>query len=102
MKKPVFTLLLSMLAVFAMAQYPLVPIDTVQYINPTRLAAITVGGGSATLPDYIYPTYHNTQYEDTVVIEGIVTFDPASYGLSASRRSAFIQEAIDRPWSGVE
>lgn len=102
MKKPVITLILSILAVAAMAQYPNVPIDTVQYINPTRLATITTGGGSNTLADYIFPTYHNTQYEDTVVVEGIVTFDPASYGLSTNRRSAFIQAADDRPWSGVE
>ncbi|HYG15275.1 MAG TPA: hypothetical protein VEC12_05930, partial [Bacteroidia bacterium] len=104
MKKTVFTLILSALAVFAMAQYPLVPIDTTQYVSPTRLANIGVGGNDSTLADYIFPTHHNPTYGDTVVVEGIVVFDPASYGLSTSqsRVSAFIQAADDRSWSGVE
>lgn len=102
MKKSIFTIMLFAMAFLAKAQYPVVPIDTVQYINPTRLAAVTVGGGSNTLSDYISPTHHNARYKDTVVVEGIVTFDPAAYGLSTSRRSAFIQEASNRPWCGVE
>jgi hypothetical protein len=106
MKKSLLTLIMLAVTAVTFAQYPLVPIDTTQYVNPTRLSQVkfNVSGQDSTLPDYISPVYHNPQYGDTVVIEGIVTFDPSSYGLSTSRgrRSAFIQEASNRSWCGTE
>ncbi|MDL5049648.1 DUF5011 domain-containing protein [Oscillatoria amoena NRMC-F 0135] len=104
MKKSVFTLLLLICAVLVKAQYPLVAIDTTQYINPSRLAQVkyNTAGQDSTWPDYLRPVLSNARYGDTVVVEGIVTFDPASYGLSSNRRSAFIQEASNRSWCGVE
>lgn len=106
MKKHLFTLLFICSALWAMAQPPLVPIDTVQYMSPSRLSQLVFNqsGQDSTLPDYLRPTPHNARYGDTVTIEGIVTFDPGSYGLSTSRsrRSAFLQAADNRSWCGIE
>lgn len=38
---------------------------------------------------------------DTVEIEGIVTFDPCTYGLSQSRKGTFLQDPDGGPWSGI-
>jgi hypothetical protein len=104
MKKSLLTLIMLAVTAVTFAQYPLVPIDTTQFVDSARLANVkfNVAGQDSTLPDYVSPVFHNAKYGDTVVIEGIVTFDPASYGLSFSRRSAFIQEASNRSWCGVE
>lgn len=86
------------------AQYPLVPIDSVQFINANRLAQITFNspGQDNTLPDYIEPVFKNTTYGDTVVIEGVVTYDPISYGLSTNREAAWIQRTGTEAWSGIQ
>lgn len=106
MKKQLFTLLFVFATLWAMAQPPVVLIDTVQYMNPTRLGQVTFNqsGQDSTLPDYLRPIPHNARYGDTVTIEGIVTFEPTTYGLSTSRsrRSAFLQASDSRSWCGVE
>jgi len=86
------------------AQYPLLPIDSVQFINATRLAQISFNspGQDNTLPDYIEPTFHNATYGDTVVVEGVVTYDPISYGLSINREAAWIQRTGNEAWSGLQ
>lgn len=90
----------------ANAQYPVVPIDSIQYMNPQRLASVqfSQAGQDGTLPDYISPTPKNPTFGDTVVIEGVVIFDPESYGLSTSqsREAAWIQRAGGDEWSGIE
>lgn len=106
MKKQLFTLLLSLLSFWVVAQPPVVPIDSVQFINAGRLAQVkfNTAGQDSTLPDYIRPVFKNTKYQDTVTIEGIVTFDPSSYALSTSRtrKSAFLQVTDGRSWCGIE
>ncbi len=107
MKKIV--LLFSAIAAFgvgAKAQYPLVAIDSLQYMNPQRLSQVqfAVPGSDGTLSDYMIYTAPNAVTGDTVTIEGVVIFDPASYGLSTSlsRQATFIQTNIGGVWKGVE
>lgn len=106
MKKQFFTLLFVLVTLWAQAQPPVVPIDSVQYMSPGRLSQVefNVSGKDSTMPDYIRPVFKNPIYQDTVTIEGIVTFNPTSYGLSTSgsRISAFMQVTDGRSWCGVE
>ncbi len=75
--------------------YPILPIDSIQFVNQTRLS--NVGN---TFPDYITP-YKDSTYRDTVRFEGIVATNPKIYGLSASRKAAYIQRKGGGPWSGA-
>jgi len=106
MKKQLFTLVLSLLSFWVVAQPPVVSIDSVQFMNAGRLALVkfNTSGQDSTLPDYIRPVFRNAKYQDTVTIEGIVTFDPSSYALSTSRtrKSAFLQVTDGRSWCGIE
>lgn len=106
MKKSILLITTILGGLFANAQnpYPIIPIDTVQYVNPTKLSLITTPAqaGTATLPDYTTPTFKDTVYRDTVRIEGIVICSPKSYGLSTGRKAAFIQRKGGGPWSGVQ
>lgn len=106
MKKQFFTLLFALVTLWVQAQPPIVPIDSIQYMNSSRLSQVkfNTAGQDSTLPDYIRPVFKNAKYQDTVTVEGIVTFNPTSYGLSTSgsRKSAFIQVADDRSWCGIE
>lgn len=106
MKKQLLTLLFAIVALWVQAQPPLVPIDSVQFMSPSRLAQVqfNVSGQDSTMPDYLRPVFKNQQYQDTVTIEGIVTFEPTAYGLSSSRtrKSAFIQVTDNRSWCGIE
>ena len=106
MKKQLFTLLFVLSTLWAMAQPPIVLIDTVQYMSPARLGQLIFNqsGKDSTLPDYLRPIPHNARYGDTVTVEGIVTFEPTTYALSTSRsrRSAFLQAADNRSWCGIE
>ncbi|MES2778977.1 MAG: immunoglobulin-like domain-containing protein [Bacteroidota bacterium] len=77
--------------------YPILPIDSIQFVNQVKLDS-TVGN---TLPDYITPTFKNPTYRDTVRFEGIVISNPKIYGLSASRKAAYIQRKGGGPWSGA-
>jgi hypothetical protein len=106
MKKTILLITSILGGLFASAQnpYPLVPIDTVQFVNSTKLSLITTPAqaATATLPDYTTP-FKDTIFRDTVRIEGIVVCSPRSYGLSAtSRKAAFIQRKGGGPWSGVQ
>lgn len=103
--KKIILLGLALLGIQAAnAQYPLVPIDSVQFINPTKLAQVqyNVAGQDNTLPDYIDPVMKNPTYGDTVVIEGVVLFDPSSYGLSANREATWLQRPGGDEWSAVQ
>lgn len=106
MKKQLLTLLFAIVTLWAQAQPPLVPIDSVQFMNSSRLSQVqfNVSGKDSTMPDYLRPVFKNSRYQDTVTIEGVVTFDPSSYGLSTSqtRKSAFLQVADNRAWTGIE
>lgn len=105
MLKRSFLIILGFLGLNAVyAQYPVIRIDSLQYVNPQRLATLQFNtpGRDNTFPDYISPTFKDPVYRDTVTIEGFVTFDPRSYGLSANRRSAWIQDSIGAPWAGVQ
>lgn len=104
MRKLVLSLIAGFTALSALAQYPVVAIDSIQYMNPTRLGNVQFNsaGQDNTLPDYIEPNFHNTTYGDTVTVEGVVTFDPISYGLSTSREAAWIQRPGAPEWSGVQ
>ena len=67
--------------------YPLVSIDSLQFVKASKLDS------NNTSPDYISPFSKNPTYKDTIQVEGIVTFDPKTYGLSTtkSRYGAFLQ-----------
>ncbi len=96
-------LLLSLVALgvsgmlHAQNPYPILPIDSVQFVNPTKLATSSAN----TLPDYVDPLFMDSVYRDTVRFDGIVISNPQIYGLSASRKAAYIQRKGGGPWSGA-
>jgi hypothetical protein len=94
---PLFVIGTLSLQAVAQNPYPLVPIDSIQFVNPQKL------GNGVSTPDYINPTFKNPVYKDTVQLEGYVTFNPSSYGLSTSksRYGTFLQMEDGGPWSGV-
>jgi len=101
MKKILLTLSIFTIALALKAQnpYPVVPIDTVQFVNASKLAE-TFPNDSA---DYINPAFSNPTYGDTVRFDGIVLFDPRMYGLSTSRKATVLStDTFGRPWGGVE
>lgn len=77
--------------------YPILPIDSIQFVHQAKLDSAT----SNTLPDYITPVHKNPVYRDTVRFEGIVISNPKIYGLSTSRKAAYIQRKGGGPWSGA-
>jgi hypothetical protein len=97
MKKQVLSLLLLGAAFMLKAQnpYPILPIDSVQFVNQTRL-----NSPGNTQPDYITP-FKDSTYYDTVRFEGIVITNPKIYGLSQNRKAAYIQRKGGGPWSGA-
>lgn len=99
MKKQLLAISLLAATVSLKAQnpYPVIPIDTVQYVNPNKLSATPVEDR----PDYIFPTMQNSTFADTVRFEGIVVTNPRIYGLSTSRKASYIQKPGGGPWSGV-
>ncbi|MFN9111680.1 MAG: hypothetical protein ACK5XN_16580, partial [Bacteroidota bacterium] len=99
MKKQLLTLLLLGAAALVKAQnpYPILSVDSVQFVNPTKLATPTAN----TFPDYIDPVFRDTVYRDTVRFDGVVVTNPRIYGLSASRKAAYLQKLGGGPWSGV-
>lgn len=99
MKKTILliTTILGGLIANAQNPYPILPIDSVGFVNATKLSVLT----NTTLPDYINPTFKDTIYKDTVRFEGIVISNPKAYGLSASRKAAYIQRKGGGPWSGA-
>lgn len=89
MKKLLLLVAFSFLILFkTSAQYPLVSIHDLQYIDPAALAA--------GVDTSIY-------YLDTVQLEGIVTFDPCDYGLSTtgSRVGTFLQGSSGGAFNGI-
>lgn len=90
-----------LLGTWVMAQnpYPVIPIQTVQFVNQNKLT-LTPPNDSA---DYINPAFTDTLYRDTVRFEGIVLFDPRLYGLSTSRKATVLMSDTNGgPWKGVE
>jgi hypothetical protein len=101
MKKIFLIFSILMLAIVANAQnpYPVVPIDTVQFVNEGKLTE-TFPNDSC---DYVNPFFKNATYRDTVRFDGIVLFDPRLYGLSTSRKATVLSaDTFGRPWGGVE
>ncbi|MBC7382514.1 MAG: DUF5011 domain-containing protein [Bacteroidia bacterium] len=101
MKKILLSLSIFMLALLARAQnpYPVIPIDTIQFVNDAKLSATFPNDSS----DYVNPFFKNARFGDTVRFEGIVILDPRLYGLSVSRKATVLQmDTIARPWGGVE
>ncbi len=100
MKKTIllFTTILGGLIANAQNPYPIIPIDSVQFVNYGKLSSTS----TTTLPDYVSPTFKDTIYRDTVRFEGIVISNPKSYGLSISRKAAYIQRKGGGPWSGIQ
>lgn len=99
MKKLLLSMLVLGASVTLRAQnpYPILPIDSVQFVNQTKLLNPTAN----TLPDYITPYFKDSTYRDTVRFEGIVITNPKIYGLSINRKAAYIQRKGGGPWSGV-
>ena len=99
MKKTILliTTILGGLIANAQNPYPILPIDSVGFVNATKLSNPT----GVTLPDYVNPTFKDTIYKDTVRFEGIVISNPKAYGLSTSRKAAYIQRKGGGPWSGA-
>jgi hypothetical protein len=92
----IITLNLVLLKLSAQNPYPLIPVDSIQFINSSQLI-----NGNNTLPDYINPAFKNSTYRDTVRFEGVVLTNPQIYGLSPSRKGAYIQRIGGGPWSGI-
>lgn len=86
------------LAVYAQNPYPIMLIDSVQYVNDTKLSNSTAN----TLPDYIDPIKKNPTYGDTVRFDAIVVTNPSIYGLSINRKAIYVQRKGGGPWSGVQ
>ena len=88
MKKLFSTIFLLGFATALFAQYPLVDISTIQFIDDVDLAVDN---------DLSYID------GDTVRIQGVVTFDPCNYALSSSgsRMGTMLQDTAGGPWSGV-
>jgi hypothetical protein len=99
MKKTIllFTTILGGLIANAQNPYPLLSIDSISFVNPAKLSVST----GNTLPDYVNPTFKDTIFRDTVRFEGIVISNPKAYGLSISRKAAYIQRKGGGPWSGA-
>lgn len=97
MKKQLLSLLMLGAGFMLKAQnpYPIYSIDSVQFVNQTRL-----NSPGNTFPDYITP-FKDSTYYDTVRFEGIVITNPKIYGLSANRKAAYLQRKGGGPWSGV-
>ncbi|MEX0965901.1 MAG: T9SS type A sorting domain-containing protein [Bacteroidia bacterium] len=92
MKKITMLAFFSLTMIALNAQHgPVVPIDSIQYVNPQDLQ----NGEDDPA---------NFQYGDTVTIEGVVSFDPGWYGLSTSRsrKSTWIQTEAPMPFGGIE
>lgn len=102
MKKILLLFVCAAMAGIAGAQtnpYPVVPIDTIQYVSQAKLSLSPPNDS----PDYLNPVKHNPTFGDTVRIEGYVVFNPRLYGLSTSRKSTYIMaDTFGRAWSGVE
>jgi len=98
--KTMLLLTIMFAGIYANAQnpYPIIPIDSVTFVNPVKLANPTAN----TLPDYVDPSFKNATYRDTVRFEGIVISNPKAYGLSKSRKAAYIQRKGGGPWSGLQ
>jgi hypothetical protein len=99
MKKQLLAIMLLAATISLKAQnpYPIIPIDSVQFVNQSKLTATPI----VDLPDYISPSFVNPTYRDTVRFDGIVVTNPKTYGLSTSRKAAYIQKEGGGPWSGV-
>jgi len=90
MKKILFSFVLffSISAVFSQTHGPVVPIDSIQFVDQSTLSS----GKSDPV---------NFKYGDTVTIEGIVTFNPIYYGQSTSRKATWIQDTIFKPFRAI-
>lgn len=99
MKKLLITVAALTTGMLVQAQnpYPIIPIDTVQFVSQNKLLATPPNDS----PDYVAPM-KNPTFRDTVRFEGIVLFDPRFYGLSTSRKATYLSaDTIARPWGGV-
>jgi len=99
MKKQLLAIMLLAATVSLKAQnpYPVIPIDSVQFVSQSKLTATP----AVDLPDYISPTFVNPTYRDTVRFDGIVVSSPRTYGLSTNRKATYVQKEGGGPWSGV-
>ncbi|MFN9583121.1 MAG: immunoglobulin-like domain-containing protein [Bacteroidota bacterium] len=100
MKKKVLQIIALLATALSQAQnnpYPILSVDSVQFVNMNRLMNPT----DNTLPDYTTPSFKDTVYRDTVRFDGIVLTNPKLYGLSTSRKAAYIQRKGGGPWSSV-
>lgn len=101
MKKFLLSLGLGLYGFLAQAQnpYPIVPIQTVQFVNDAKLSATFPNDSS----DYVNPFFTDSVYRDTVRFDGYVMFDPRFYGLSTSRKATVLMtDTVSGPWKGVE
>jgi hypothetical protein len=99
MKKQLLSLLLLGAGFILKAQnpYPIIALDTVQFVNNAKLS-LPVPNDTM---DYISPVFKDSVYRDTFRFEGIVATNPKIYGLSTNRKAAYIQRKGGGPWSGV-
>lgn len=81
----------------AQNSYPIIPIDTVQFVSSTKLTKTPPNDSS----DYVNPIKKNAQYGDTVNIEGIVLMSPKLSALSTSFKAIYLQRKGPGGWAGV-
>lgn len=92
-----FCAAIGFISLSAQNPYPVIPIDTVQFVSLNKLQQVP----SNDSPDYVAPM-KNLVYRDTVRFDGIVLFDPRFYGLSTSRKASYLSaDTVARPWGGV-
>ncbi len=87
MNKLTLFLLSAFCALSVQAQFPLIDIFDIQYVDPVDLAS---GNDLSNFQG------------DTLLIEGVVSFDPCDYGLSTNRKGTWVQTNPGAPFSGVE
>ena len=98
MRKLLLSLMMLGAAGLLQAQnpYPIYPIDSIQFVNLTRLSS-----PGNTIPDLVTPTFKDSVFRDTVRFEGIVVINPKIYGLSQNRKAVYVQRKGGGPWSGI-
>jgi len=82
------SILLSINFLSAQTHGPVIPMDSVQYVDQSTLSS----GKSDPI---------HFKYGDTVTIEGIVAFNQVYYGQSTSRKATWIQDTIFKPFHAM-
>lgn len=84
----IFLLSSTVILINAQSHGPVIPMDSIQYVDTNSLNA------GKTDPVYF-------KYGDTVTVEGIVTFNPVYYGQSTNRKATWLQDTVFKPFGAI-